>query len=124
MLRLTKATTMGGPPVRMHRSEGASALLGMDEFVVGAQHEVDGEVWLAVETTADVVGCDACGTRAVGHGRRVVRVRDLPMGDRRVVLVWRKRLWRCPEPECTVKTWSEETDAIAPRAVLTERAHA
>ncbi len=44
------------------------------------------------------------------------------MGDRRVVLVWRKRLWRCPEPACAAKTWSEETDAIAPRAVLTERA--
>ncbi len=106
----------------MHRSEGASALLGMEEFVVGAQDEVDGEVWLSVETITDVVGCDACGTRAVGHGRRVVRVRDLPIGDRRVVLVWRKRLWRCPEPDCAIRTWSEETDAIAPRAVLTERA--
>jgi transposase len=106
----------------MHRSEGATALLGMEEFVVGAQEEVDGEVWLLVETTVDGVGCDACGTRAVGHGRRVVRLRDLPSGDRPVVLVWRKRIWRCPEPECDVRTWSEETDAIAPRAVLTERA--
>ena len=106
----------------MHRSEGATALLGMEEFVVGAQDEVDGEVWLLVETTAEVVGCDACGTRAVGHGRRVVRVRDLAAGDRPVVLVWRKRIWRCPDPDCGVKTWSEETDGIAPRAVLTERA--
>ena len=57
----------------MHRSEGATALLGMDEFVVGAQLDVDGEVWLAVETTTDVVACDGCGTRAVGHGRREVR---------------------------------------------------
>jgi hypothetical protein len=62
----------------MHRSEGASALLGMDGFVVGAQLEVDGEVWLSVETTAEVVGCEACGTRAIGHGRRVVRVRTCP----------------------------------------------
>ena len=108
----------------MHRSEGATALLGMDGFVVGAQLEVNGEWWLAVETTAEVVGCDGCGTRAIGHGRREVWIRDLPMGDRRVVLVWRKRLWRCPEADCAVKTWSEETDAIAPRAVLTERARA
>ncbi len=106
----------------MHRSEGATALLGMEEFVVGAQDEIDGEVWLMVETTADVVGCDACGVRAVGHGRRVVKVRDLPAGDRPVVLVWRKRIWRCSDPDCDVRTWSEETDAIAPRAVLTERA--
>ncbi len=110
--------------MRMHRSEGATALLGMDGFVVGAQVEADGELWLMVETTAEVVGCEGCGTRAVGHGRREVRVRDLPIADRRVVLVWRKRLWRCPERDCSVKTWSEETDAIAPRAVLTERARA
>jgi transposase len=108
----------------MHRSEGATALLGMDGFVVGAQVEADGELWLMVETTADVVGCDACGSRAVGHGRRKLQVRDLPSGDRRVVLVWCKRLWRCPDPHCSVKTWSEETDAIAARAVLSERARA
>ncbi len=108
----------------MHRSQGATALLGMDGFVVGAQVDVGGELWLKVETTAAVVGCEGCGTRAVGHGRREVRVRDLPIGDRRVVLVWRKRLWRCPDADCQVRTWSEDTDAIAPRAVLTERARA
>ena len=25
------------------------------------------------ESTADVVGCESCGTRVVGHGHRVVR---------------------------------------------------
>jgi transposase len=80
--------------------------------------------WLAVETTAAVVGCDACGTRAVGHGRREVRVRDLPLADHGVVLVWRKRIWRCPDRDCRVRTWTEDTDAIASRAVLTERARA
>lgn len=108
----------------MHRSEGATALLGMEEFFVGTQLEVGGEVWLLVETAAHVVACEGCGTRAVGHGRRVVKVRDLPAGDRPVVLVWRKRVWRCPDPDCDVRTWTEETDAIAPRAVLTERARA
>lgn len=63
----------------MHRSEGATTLVGMPGFVVGAQLEVDGEVCLHVETTLDVVGCSACGARAVGHGRRRVKVRDLPM---------------------------------------------
>jgi hypothetical protein len=51
-------------------------------------------------------------------------VRDLPLADRPVVLVWSKRLWRCPEPGCAVCTWSEESGQIAPRAVLTERARA
>lgn len=108
----------------MHRSQGATALLGLDGFVVGAQLEVDGEVWLWVETDADVAGCEVCGVRAVGHGRRVVRVRDLPFGDRPTVLVWHKRIWRCADPDCEVSTFSEDTDAIAPRAVATERARA
>ncbi len=106
-------------PIRMHRSEGATALLGMDELVVGAQLEVAGEVWLLVETTTDVVGCDGCGTKAVGHGKLVVRVRDLPAGDRPVVLVVEAHL-ALPGSHCDVRTWSEETDSIAPRAALTE----
>jgi transposase len=39
-----------------------------------------------------------------------------------VVLCWRKRIWRCVEPACGVRTWTEQTVAIRPRAVLTERA--
>ena len=40
------------------------------------------------------------------------------------MLAWRKRLWRCREPACRVRTWTERTAAIRPRAVLTERARA
>jgi transposase len=101
-----------------------SALLGLDGFVVLAQLEDGGEWWVKVETTAMVVSCVACGSRAVGHGRRLVQVRDLPVAGRPVRLVWAKRLWRCPEAACSARTWSEESDEIAPRAVLTERARA
>jgi transposase len=71
-----------------------------------------------------VVGCMGCGVRAELHGRRTVRVRDLPIGGRPVVLAWRKRIWRCTEPACGVRTWTEQVAAIRPRAVLTERARA
>jgi transposase len=105
---------------------GVSALVGLDGFVVRVQllEEDSDEWWLAVETTEDRAWCPSCGIRAVGHGRRRVKVRDLPIADRPVVLVWAKRLWRCPEPACPTGTWSEESDAIGPRAVLTERARA
>jgi transposase len=53
-----------------------------------------------------------------------VRVRDLPIGGRPVVLAWRKRVWRCVEPACAVRTWTEQTVQVRPRAVLTERARA
>ncbi len=112
-----------GPPLR-HRGCRATALLGMGGFVVGAQTEVEGELWLAVETTAVVVGCGGCGTRAVGHGRRQVKVRDLPMAGRPVVLVWSRRLWRCPDQACSTHTWTEASRAIRARLALTERARA
>src|SRR4029450_3424458 len=41
-----------------------------------------------------------------------------------VVLCWRKRIWRCREPACSVRTWTERVAAVVPRAVLTERARA
>ena len=85
---------------------------------------VGGEWQLEVQTTATVVGCVGCGVRAQAHGRRTVRVRDLPIGGRPVVLAWRKRIWRCREPACRVRTWTERVAAIGPRAVLTERARA
>jgi zinc-finger of transposase IS204/IS1001/IS1096/IS1165 len=44
-------------------------------------------------------------------------VRDLPIGGRPVVLAWRKRLWRCREPACKMRTWTEQAAAIGPRAV-------
>lgn len=103
-------------------SRGATALVGLAGFVVGAHELVDNEWWLFVETDADRVGCPACGVRAVGHGRRVTQVRDLPVGDHPVVLVWAKRRWRCPEGDCPSKTWLETSDQITPRASLTRRA--
>jgi transposase len=85
---------------------------------------VDDEWRLAVQTTATTVGCTACGSQARLHARRTVRVRDLPIGGRPVVLCWRKRIWRCGEPACAVRTWTEQRAAIRPRAVLTCRARA
>ena len=56
-------------------SGGVTSLVGLDRFVVRAQ-VYDGEQWwLAVEIAAVVVGCEFCGARAVGHGRRRVKVR-------------------------------------------------
>jgi transposase len=110
--------------VGQHRSASATRLLGLDSFEVLAAQVVDGEWQLKVQTTSTLVGCIGCGVRAELHGRRTVRVRDLPAGGRPVVLLWRKRIWRCREPACGMRTWSERTAAIGPRMVLTERARA
>ena len=107
-----------------HSSASGSVLLGLGGFQLVSAELVGGEWQLAVQTTATVIGCAGCGVRATPHGRRMVRVRDLPIGGRPVVLWWRKRLWRCREPACGVRTWTEQAAAIRPRAVLTERARA
>jgi transposase len=110
--------------VGQHSSASASRLLGLDGFEVLAAQVAAGEWQLEVQTTATVVGCQGCGVRAELHGRRRVRVRELPIGGRPVVLWWRKRIWRCREPACGVRTWTERVAAVDPRAVLTERARA
>jgi transposase len=107
-----------------HSSASGSRLLDLDGFRLVSAELVGDEWQLAVETTATVIGCTGCGVSATPHGRRTVRVRDLPIGGRPVVLLWCKRLWRCREEACSVRTWTERADAIRPRAVLTERARA
>jgi transposase len=110
--------------VGQHGSASGSILLGLDGFEVTAAEVIDEEWRLVIQTTATTVGCAACGSQARLHARRTVRVRDPPIGGRPVVLLWRKRIWRCREPACAVRTWTEQTAAIRPRAVLTERARA
>ena len=100
----------------------ATAMLGLAGFVLLAVSELGGEVEQAVETTERVVGCPGCGVLARLHDRRPVRVRDLPAAGRAVTLIWVKRVWRCVESVCAVQTWTERSEAIRPRASLTERA--
>jgi len=80
-LRLSKAARIEEAPVGFESSESAVALVGMDGFRLLAAAEIDGELHQLVETTADVVGCGRCGTRAASKGRRKVAVRDLPSAD-------------------------------------------
>jgi transposase len=99
-----------------------AVVLGLERFRLVAVDEHDGELELAVETTNDMAGCPGCGAVAAAHGRRAVRVRDLPAGGRPTTLIWIKRLWRCCHQRCETRTWSETSPEIPPRASLTTRA--
>ena len=100
----------------------STALLGLPGFQVLHAEKTDGEWHVVVETPRDLVGCPACGAVARVKDRRTVTVRDLPIADTPVLLRWRKRVFECRYALCENNTWTEEHDAIAPRAVLTERA--
>lgn len=94
-------------------------------FVVTSLIETgdDAEVWVGIETAADVVACEKCGTRAKSKDRRCCMVRDLEVIGRPCVFVWDKRVWKCPDKACAVKTWTERRDDFAlPRHGLTARA--
>jgi len=104
----------------------AAGMLGLPGFRVltAAEIEGEGELQMQVETTEDLVGCPSCSAVAVLHDRRLRLVRDLSAGGRPVLLCWSKRVWRCRHRQCPTVTFSEQTAAVRPRGVLTERARA
>lgn len=100
----------------------AEALLGLDGFRVLGVVETGAEVIVTVETTVAMAGCASCGVRARAQDRVRVDIRDLPCFGRPARLVWMKRRWRCEDSDCGARTWSEQLEDLAPRAVLTVRA--
>ena len=77
---------------------------------------------LAVETDPEIVGCPGCGVVAEPRGRRTRRLHDIPAFGAPVQLEWRQRRYRCLEPACPVRGFSEEHALAVPRAKLTVRA--
>ncbi len=100
----------------------AEAMLGLDGFRVLEVTETPDELTITVESTTVITGCAECGTRAVAHERRPVDVRDLACFGRPARLRVLKRRWRCPDPDCAAKTWTETHPGLPARAVMTHRA--
>ncbi|MFJ5975634.1 ISL3 family transposase [Pseudarthrobacter oxydans] len=107
-----------------HWCTRADALLGVEGIHVTAVTATASGLVLHVETGHDLASCPNCGVVAVGHGRRQVRLHDIPCFGRPVRLLWAKRVWRCPDPDCPRTTFTEEHPLAGPRAKLTARAAA
>jgi len=99
-------------------------LVGLpDVNVIGVEDDDGLPLRVHVETTGEIAGCTACGTRAWSKGRRPVTLVDLAAFGRPAQLVWHKRRWCCPERSCDTGTVTEAQPAIAgPRAGVTDRA--
>jgi hypothetical protein len=102
--------------------DGSSLWFGEAGFEVLCIADDGVELVIDVESTAGLVGCHGCGTRAVPKDRRWVTLRDVSAGRRFVRVRWRKRIWRCVDPDCEVNTWTEHAELAEPRRVLTTRA--
>ncbi len=99
----------------------AEVLLGLSGFRVLDVVEHDAEVVIRVETTASRAFCRSCGVRAEPQDRMRVDVRNLACFGRPARLVWSKRRWRCREPQCAARTWTEHSDHVYAQVVLTRR---
>lgn len=100
----------------------AEAMLGLDGFRVLEVDRTAAELVITIESTDQLTGCPTCGVRAEAHDRLRVDIRDLPGFGRSTRLVWMKRRFRCADGDCPAKTWTEESEYVPPRAVLTVRA--
>ena len=97
-------------------------LFGLRGFRVIAVTDDGEEMLVGIETIRQAAGCPACGVIARTKDRLRVIIRDLPSFNRRVRLVWSKRRFSCPEPECPQRTWTEHSDELPDRHVLSARA--
>ncbi|MFP5316793.1 MAG: transposase, partial [Acidimicrobiia bacterium] len=70
------------------------------------------------------MGCERCGVRAEAQDRTAIDIRDLTCFGRPAQLRWVKRRWRCVDPDCEAKTWTERSPHVDAQAVLTRRAGA
>jgi transposase len=67
-------------------------------------------------------GCPACGVMSTSVKQyRTTRPRDLPYGEERLEVRWRKRQYRCREQACPRKAFTESVTELPPRARLTGR---
>ena len=68
-------------------------------------------------------GCPQCGVLVGGkpYDVREMRVKDLPVGHRPLLVVWRKRRYRCLQSRCPQRVFTERSEQIPPRHRLTQR---
>jgi len=69
--------------------------------------------------------CPSCRLMSVSPKEWVsTRPRDLSVGGRGVTLLWRKRRWRCANPDCGRSSFTEQVPAVPARHRLTSRLRA
>src|SRR5262249_50308030 len=67
-------------------------------------------------------GCPGCGVVSTAVKEYVMsRPRDLPYGERGISLVWHRRRWRCAEPSCVKRSFTEAIEEVPARVRTTGR---
>lgn len=99
-------------------------LFGLDgvEVVRVVIGEDDNPMLALVTASEQARYCPGCGARSQhAHSWVRTRPRDLPIAARRTALTWTRRRWRCGNPACPRRTFTESLPQIPPRSRLTVR---
>lgn len=97
-------------------------LLGLDGVHVEQVERGPTSMAVTITTPWQLMGCPGCGVVAVGRGRRLRVLHDVP-GQVGVRLRWRQRSWRCQDPGCPIGTFMEQIPTlVAARGSITRRA--
>jgi transposase len=86
-----------------------------------------GDAWTVVDAVtaperAEALRCcPDCGARAAVKETVTTTPRDVYLGDRQILLRWRKRRWECQNQDCERKTFTDSVPAVPPRARVTSR---
>ncbi len=120
---MSNVTGCAGAPATTDPCPRCDLLLGLPAVHVETVERDETTVTVTVSTPWQMMGCPDCGVVSPSRGRRRRVLHDVPHGDARVRLVWRQRLWRCPEKGCPRGTFAEQVPAlVAPRGSITTRA--
>ncbi|MEU2159332.1 ISL3 family transposase [Streptomyces sp. NPDC019396] len=99
-------------------------LLNLDGVsVIRVERLEDGTRRVHLATTEEAArACPECGAFAWKvKGTARTRPRDLPYGERGLVLLWHKRRWWCREPKCPRKSFTESVAQLPAGARITAR---
>lgn len=105
-------------------SKATAVLFGFeDEFdVLSVDRLEPGQVKIVIESVSREGPCPACGVVSGRvKDRPLRRIADLPACGQQTQLWWRKRRLVCVEALCPRRTFTQTSEAIRPRARVTQR---
>ena len=120
---MSHATGCADAPTTTRPCPRCDAIFGVEPVQVEAVERRPDRVTVTVSTPWQLMGCPDCGVVAPSRGRRRRVLHDVPHAGIGVVVVWRQRVWRCPDPACARAVFCEQVpDLVAARGSITARA--
>lgn len=103
-------------------SSAASVLFNLPGYeVLEVTRDDDGVRTVVIATAVSEEACPDCGVLSWRvHQRTRQLLADVPF-DGSIEVAWIKKRWKCDEPLCGRRSFTEHTDQVPPRARLTQR---